>query len=925
MQARGRTPTRARASRAGSGLVRKLQTPILAMMNGASGTAGGGGALGNGAGSGPATVGNATQPVDNAPLAPSDEALLRERVELLREMSVDDHAAMLGGALLICTQAEAEVLAPALLELMLREQGGSANAALVAAAARAPAASGVATSGPQHGAEASRPQTQEEVVQALRVKYGLASSQPEKRVDWTVRLATLRSHWREVPATLWTKARDGVLALATGTPRRAEVPSDAPRVALVRAWHRLPESVRAAALAADSDARRWRAAAVATIQASTHERGVAQFVIDRGDPSMADLLVGPLQQAGTASAAQHALLALAWLAQARRDPEWMTLALQGEGLLPAPNWRGWASPQNRDPLEAQRVLDGVLAGALDPRLGNPRNPNARTARGVLLAGLVWLDPSRLSHAQLAQTLRVLTDTSHPALAELGAVLRSSRTPIARLRALQWLGVEHLAGVLGHAATARLSVSHGPADQEAVLQAAHLALRPRRSAALRRVIVRGARGLSREASRSTSAAKSSAPRVSKPIVADRFAAATPRQGDLHVLTGTARRMLPTWTRAISMDAPTRDAALAPLLLDEDPSVRLACVRRGAGSLTRDLLFDANKLVSRSAMLRTIDDQESRSRLSRSHQWPGSLAEDLRALHRSPHRSVASMSLREARALGDWTQDSPAGRLAALRQLGEDRGATIASLREALSGSNPALLAGALRVVRLLRVWNDVEEPLIRLAMRTGPVDARTAATAVALLGHASGEPARKLVAACLAHSEARVRANAVEGITRAAAQGQVAIATIAELKGDAHHRVRANAIRGELAVLLRGTMGSETSNLGVQRETRSGSSTAQHLNSNLSANLAAAWRDELRTMLTHDSPMHRLAGVWLASRTIGWFADSPTASAVAEVGQRLVELAQFDVDPRVRRRATVSARCPASVGSLVPTGKDVAHA
>lgn len=911
--------------------MRKLQAPILAMMSGGGGPSGGGGAHGNGASNGlglgasstTASLGNTTHPSDNAPLAPSDETLLRERLALLREMSAEDQAAMLGGALLICTKAEAEVLAPALLELMLREQGGSAissNAARASTATRSPATSGGTTGGPQHGAEASRPQTQEEVVHALRVKYGLASSQPEERVDWNARLATLRSHWQEVPAMLWTNARDGVLALATGAPRRIEAPSDAPRIALVRAWHRLPESVRAAALAADSDARRWRAAAVATIQASANERGVAQFVIDRGDPAMADLLVGPLQQAGTASAAQHALLALAWLAQARRDPEWMTLALQGEGLLPAPNWRGWANPQSRDPLEAQRVLDGVLAGALDPRLGNPRNPNARTARGVLLAGLVWLDPSRLSHAQLAQTSRTLTDTSHPALAELGAVLRSSRTPIARLRALQWLGVEHLAGVLGHAATARLSVSHGPADQEAVLQATHLSLRPRRAAALRRVIVRGARGSAREASRNTSTPPS-APRSSKPIAMDRTATATPRQGDLHVLTGTARRMLPTWTRAISMDAPTRDAALAPLLLDEDPSVRLACVRRGAGSLTCDLLFDANKLVSRSAMLRTIDDQESRSRLSRSHQWPGSLSEDLRALHRSPHRSVASMSLREARALGDWMQDSPAGRLAALRRLGEDRGATIASLREALSGSNPALLAGALRVVRLLRVWNDVEEPLIRLAMRTGPVDARTAATAVALLGHASGEPARKLVAACLSHSEARVRANAVEGIARAAAQGQFAVATIAELKGDAHHRVRANAIRGELAASLRGAMGPAASSSGVQQEPKLASSFA----ANLSANLAPAWRDDLRAMLTHDSPMHRLAGVWLASRTIGWFADSPTASAVAEVGQRVVELAQFDDDPRVRRRAAASARGPASISSLNPSGRDIAHA
>lgn len=889
--------------------MRKLLAPNLAMMSGSNGSGGSGsapgGALGLGNGQGASTAAIAHE---HAALSAGDETMLRERLESLRALSVDDQAAMLGGALLICTKAEAEVLAPALLELMLRELGGAA----------APVRTNTLAAQP---AEPVQPQTQEEIVHALRVKYGLAEAPTQRQSDWGQKLAALRGHWREVPGMLWARAREGAIALATGQQGRSEGPSDAPRIALVRAWHRLPESVRAAALAADGDTRRWRAAAVATMQGAAHERGVAQFVIDRGDPAMADLLAGPLQQAGAAgagagTAAQHALLALAWLAQAKRDPEWMTLALQGEGLLPAPNWRGWTHPQGGDSLEARRVLDGVLAGALDPRLGNPRNPNARTARGVLLAALVWLDPSRLTHAKLGQTARALTDTSHPALAKLGAALRSSRTPIARLRALQWLGVEGLANVLTHAATARLSVAHAAGDQEAVLQAAHLALRPRRAGGLRRVIVRGARGSAREAGRGAATGSQGAGKLS-----GRGTASAPhhRQSDLHVLTGTARRMLATWTRAISMDAPTRDAALAPLLLDEDPTVRLACVRRGAGSLTRDLLFDANKLVSRSAMLRTIDDQESRARLSRGHQWPGALAEDLRALHRSPHRGVASMSVREARALGDWMHDSPAGRLAALRRLSEDRGGTITSLRESLSGTNPALLAGALRVVRLLRVWHDVEEPLIRLAMRTGPVDARAAATAVALLGHASGEAARKVVAACLAHSEARVRANAVEGVARAAAQGQTAPAMIAELKHDAHHRVRANAIRGELAALLRGSGVPSGRPSGGQ-----GTSVAVPI----AANLSGAWRDDLRAMLTHDSPMHRLAGVWLASRTIGWF---PAGGATAEVGQRVVELSQFDHDARVRRRAAASTRLAMIGGggasgsaAIAMHGKDGAH-
>jgi hypothetical protein len=837
-------------------------------------------------------------------LSGADASLLRERLELLRELSADDQAALLGGALQVCTDAEAELLGPALLELMLRE-GGARTAH---AAARHPSALANA-----HGSDANRsdaqarasaqPQSQEQVVQALRVKYGLAPEQApqrHRRDEWLARWSAIRANWREIPALAWRIARDqGGWALGLA-PRAQETPSEAPRVALVRAWHRLPESVRAAALASDGDDRRWRAAALAALQ----DRGVAQFVIDRGDPALADLLATPLQQAHTASAAQHALLALAWLAQSKRDPEWMTLALQGEGLLPAPHWRGWTGiapsgardNQRNAEHERQRVLDSVLASALDPRTGGSRTPAARTPRGVLLAALVWLDPSRLRHAQLTQAARALNEPTHPALPELGGLLRTSRTPVARLRALQWLGVDGLAGVLSHASTARLSVSHGSSDQEAVLQAGHLALRPRRAGALRRVVVRGARVAARQTDRQ--APRSTLPATSKPP-APSPASAAPRRGDLHVLTPAARRMLPTWTRAIAMDAPAREAALAPLLLDEDPCVRLACIRRGVASLTRDLLFDANASVARSALLRAIDDQESRAGLARAHPWPGPLADDLRALHRSPHRALAGASAREARATGDWLDDTPAGRLGALRRLGEDRAATVGAIRDALASPNPAQLASALRLVRLLRVWNDAEEPLIRLALRAGPADARAAATAVAMLANVSTDPARKAVTGCLSHADARVRANAVESIARSAAQGQPQLAAIAELKADAHHRVRANAVRGELVALIRSAQ---------------------------PASLAPLWRDQLRSMLTHDSPMHRLAGVWLASRTIGLFGDSPAASggaAVAEVGQRVVELAQFDADLRVRRRALAIARGNAHLAAS-GTGRSAAH-
>jgi len=884
---------------------------------------------------------SAPDAIAHAPLSREDAALLRLRLDALKHLNPLEQVSILSGALAICSLAESELLGPALLEVALARQ--------VIGQGASSAATGRVTSRITSPVNNASPATHEDVVRALRVKYGLATAdeigphdQPARQVALREHWLAMRTHWRDLPRMLWQRL--------VGE-QHAPNASDAARVALLRIWHRLPESTRAASLASDADpmdAQRWRLAALS----SPAEAGIAQYVIDRGDPALADLLVTPLQHGATAHAAQHALLALAWMAQSKRRPEWMTLALQSEGLLPGPSWQGW---NHRWSPDAMTTLDTTIATAL-----GSQNSTRPTPRGALLASLVWLDLAWIagwmsSSGAMGRTSAILTNRAHACLPELAGFVRTSRTPVARLRACQWLGQPDLPSVVLHACANRLSVSHGTLDHEALLQSAHLALRPQRAMSLRRVVVRGARRAARASLVGSTVASANAPSSKAPSLPER--SAMPRQGELHLLSPTARRMLPTWARSIAIDAPTREAALAPLLLDEDATVRLSLIRRGVASLTHDLIFDPNRAVARSALLAALNDEDARAATTRRRATISSLppasatdltsrvpstpaststtnlASALRSLHRSPHAALSAATAREERALGDALDDTPRGRLLALRRFAEDRAGSISQIRELLSSAHPARLATALRLTRLLQAWNDVEEPLLQLAIRTWATDARIAATAVALLGHVASPTAQRVLTSCLAHSDARVRANAVDALARhcpSQPSSQLSpapsppppnqslprpsipitshplAAPLAQLKADPHHRVRASAIRACV--------------LGAFADARDMTTEPKH---QLLARAALSWREDLRAMLAADAPQHRLAGVWLASRTLPMFthAPDPVRAAHAELSQRILELANFDDDPRVRRRALAFAIVSSTTTTLPYVAKE----
>ena len=92
----------------------------------------------------------------------------------------------------------------------------------------------------------------------------------------------------------------------------------------------------------------------------------------------------------------------------------------------------------------------------------------------------------------------------------------------------------------------------------------------------------------------------------------------------------------------------------------------------------------------------------------------------------------------------------------------------------------------------------------------------------------------------------------------------------ELKSDDHHRVRANAVRASLLGAVAPDPGSD-----------------------------------LTAMLTDARPMHRLAGVWLAGRTLP--ARLRAGDPLPDLLARITEVSRFDEDPRVRARAVACSQ------------------
>lgn len=568
---------------------------------------------------------------------------------------------------------------------------------------------------------------------------------------------------------------------------------------------------------------------------------------------------------------------IAWpLAAARSaDPQvadaarWslFTLALLARPLAPLER-DTWLAAAQRDETWRRLLSRGFARGLAG---------DAHSVHTAILRALQ--DPAACEAAAEAALLALprAAHTAFPSLPDhvqraLAAAIKSLRAPFVRVRALELLASAR--GPLASACILRLARSHGLTDHHMVLERACLAMRPARVMSLHRVIVRGARRTTRAGA-----------------TLDLTATALPNAGEVAALSLDAARSLPRWSANINADAPTRERALEPYLNHRDDAARFAAAFHGPTRLARDFIFDADPRIARHAFLRTAATARD------------SAPVDVSAAVRSPHAHVASLAAAHAARHAAAFTPSPGGRLAALRWYITDRESCSKTLRWMLMQSSPADAGRAITVIRRIAA---VDAFLSELRERAGmnPADQSAlhiASAACAALGDSRDPAAASAVKPLFTHPDARVRANAVEAAAHLARRGVLPLpAEILELKTDQHHRIRANALR-------------------------------ESLHATVEPRMQIAVADDLASMLSDDRPLHRLAGLWLASRTLVGPTRSILRARWTEMSNRISTLASSDTDPRVRTRAAACATAAAaltraswiaSAGDLTPAAPAV---
>jgi hypothetical protein len=340
---------------------------------------------------------------------------------------------------------------------------------------------------------------------------------------------------------------------------------------------------------------------------------------------------------------------------------------------------------------------------------------------------------------------------------------------------------------------------------------------------------------------------------------------------------------------------RSRLMEPLLLDPSPCVRHAFARVGTHRDAVDLAFDADPRVAGSAARRASligtgrTNTDPAHEVQRRHAW--------HALARTRDPAVRALAAAELTHVSCWESGLLGARLAVRRAMIADREGTLRGLAERLRAAPPADLASLLSTVRGVGWTGELEATLVELATRSpgaSPDHLRALASLVSALGESRSPAGLEVLQRFRTHADARVRANAVQALGRRARvdawNTRRLIASMIELKGDAQHRVRANALRSIMDVgsgcALPITPAAPALTMGQE-------------------NYAAQAIDSLISMLTDDRSPHRLAGVWLAGRTLQRPRSPALDDRSPELSARLTEIARFDADASVRHRAVAT--------------------
>lgn len=688
------------------------------------------------------------------------------------------------------------------------------------------------------------------VVDQLRtIVAGLDSGQAEQREELGWRLVELAKP-TEMPSGKSPVAamRRGVTKLRAGGDPSAI--ADAALFQVAKFWARWSIELRRAAI--DIAAGRWMKfiEVLARDEVATVRANLSQLIVDTMDVNLAPALNALLldRDRGVAQAAERA-----WIELGAR--------LCGEpsaNLGDVPRLKNVVPPEAAWTAAEMKNWRLALGAAL-------RTFSEHRCRGVLLAALLLLDARSLANAErdaASDPLAALALSRDESVGgALRGYLRAAKMPIAAQRAFEWLAFQPLA----RAAADRLAEISTAAELKGVLSTWSLAQRPRRQSHIHELAI--------------------------PFLCKGTLWSAGGKADA---AGPIERAMAVHAFARVRGGPSeRSRALEPALLDAHPLVRHAFARHAEYRDAVDLAFDADPFVSctgaiRASLVGTGRRMESvQDESKRAHIWS--------SLTRSRDAVVRCIAAGELSRVSDWNSGRLGARESLRRALVADRDGTMRLLAEQLSCATPDGLIRLLPTVRTLNLVPELEALLLELASRqssTAREALQSLATVVATLGEGRSSQSLDALQQFREHGDARVRANAVQAIGRRARvdawSSRRLISSMIELKGDAQHRTRANALRSILDV------SSSTSALGV--------STLPHPASNAAHEAV----ESLAAMLTDDRIPHRLAGVWLASRSMSRSSLPELANRTPELSARVLELSRFDADPSVRHRAKAAA-------------------
>jgi hypothetical protein len=582
--------------------------------------------------------------------------------------------------------------------------------------------------------------------------------------------------------------------------------------------------------------------------------GVAAAAAEAGDPASAlahaTLLRADDPRVVLAAAAGLGRAALSAIDPALRAelPKSLTDELTAAAGPAAPACLG-------DPAARSLLTEAVVAGV--------RSASDHRRREVLLAALILAADETLGTGSTKLIRMLLADATAPGARELASALRRCPAPVLRACAWRWLDGTVAEGPL----IDRLGQAHTDGDHAAWLDLAHLALRPVRAQRARQLCAD--------------------PRTAR--------ACLPQARALTSLQPGARL---GFVRTIDLLART-DAArrehLTPLLADPEPRVRLAAAAASPAEDLPDWCFDADPAVARSATLRWAGVGTAMRRPD----TPAAAARSrtLTALTRSPHGPVRVIAGEALAAMSPWKRVDATSAMLFRRWQAADADAALNALTARMTGGSAAERVQAIALATRCELTADFAEVLVASARLTAASMAggeRVAATAVKALARVRTASAERAIDAAAAHADPRVRANAVEALAMRprAARGVDRDTVLIEFKGDDAHRARANAIR---AMLLGdaggignggGGGGAWTAGVGEIKPRRV---------------YEPAAVEELERLLTDDRAEHRLAGVWLAERTLCAGGADRLGPAFDGLTRRVARLAKDDADERVRRR------------------------